>query len=140
VYGAYSQNNRFYNPETNSAKQRYITFVARPQAFAVKVPAFFVSGLPTALAAPLMLVGLQTYKDLVNVGNVSETECACCFVVNKTCRAGCVGREPHNAGSAVRAPDDEAEAGNVLRLVAAVRVACHGLLWRRAARSSSARI
>ena len=80
MYGAYSQANRFYDPETNTAKQRYITFVARPQAFAVKVPAFFVSGLPTALAAPLMLVGLQTYKDLVNVGNVSETECACCFV------------------------------------------------------------
>jgi hypothetical protein len=73
VYGAYSQANRFYDPETNTAKQRYITFVARPQAFAVKVPAFFVSGLPTALAAPLLLVGLDTYTDLLNIGAV----CVC---------------------------------------------------------------
>jgi hypothetical protein len=77
VYGAYTQNHRIYDPKTKDVRQRSITFVARPQAFAVKVPAFFVSGLPTALAAPLMLVGVQTYIDLVNVGNAVEMECAC---------------------------------------------------------------
>jgi hypothetical protein len=69
VYAAYNQINQVYKPQTSTTVSRYIPFVARPQAFAVKVPAFFVSGLATAAAAPLMLVGLQTYADLVNIGN-----------------------------------------------------------------------
>ena len=68
VYGMYTQYNQVYNPDTSKTTQRTIPFVARPQAFAVKIPAFFVSGLPTALAAPIMLVGLDTYTDLLNIG------------------------------------------------------------------------
>ena len=73
VYAAYAQYNQVYNAATSSTLSRYTPFVVRPQAFAVKVPAFFVSGLPTAAAAPLMLVGLQTYTDLVNIGNAAAT-------------------------------------------------------------------
>jgi len=59
-----------YDPDTARTTQRTVPFVARPQAFAVKIPGFFVSGLPTALAAPIMLVGLETYTDLLNIGIV----------------------------------------------------------------------
>jgi hypothetical protein len=69
VYAAYNQYNQLYNPATLTTVSRYIPFVARPQAFAVKVPAFFVSGLATAAVAPLVLVGLKTYTDLVNIGD-----------------------------------------------------------------------
>jgi len=73
VYGAYTQYNSVYNATTSTYMQRTTPFVARPLAFAVKIPGFFVSGLPTALAAPLLLVGLDTYTDLLNIGDV----CVC---------------------------------------------------------------
>ena len=77
VYGAYTQYNQVYNPDTLASTQRTIPFVARPQAFAVKIPGFFVSGLPTALAAPIMLVGLDTYTDLLNIGAAAVLPLQC---------------------------------------------------------------
>ena len=71
------QYNEVYDAAAKQALQRNIAFVARPQAFAIKVPAFFTSGLSTALIAPLMLVGLQTYTDLVNIGI-----CGCVGIVS----------------------------------------------------------
>jgi hypothetical protein len=70
VYGSYTQYHEVFDTEASRIRKSRIPFVARPQAFAVKVPAFFVSGLPTVLFAPLMLVGVQTYTDLLNIGNV----------------------------------------------------------------------
>lgn len=78
LYGAFVQYNQVYDAKASAFQRRNIPFVARPQAFAVKVPAFFASGLSTAIIAPLMLVGVQTYTDLVNIGNAMHRAlCAC---------------------------------------------------------------
>ena len=93
MYAAYNQYNQVYNPETTATVSRYLPFVARPEAFAVKVPSFFVSGLATAAAAPLMLVGLQTYTDLVNIGNHAQARLRVRVML---CRQQGCGHQPHH--------------------------------------------
>jgi hypothetical protein len=108
LYGAYMQYNEVYDAATSTTSQRNIPFVARPQAFAVKVPSFFVSGLSTAIIAPLMLVGRQTYTDLVNIGDPSSARRRPPPHTPRHRLEG-AGFEPDDGKSAVRAAHDQAE-------------------------------